>query len=703
VSEAGSRLTRAALVGSLGIAWLNLLLTSRWAAVPGSINGGKRPFFIAALAVASLLAWRWRPAPFRAAWLGRAVLAGGCLVLLVAFFSWFPPSTWRLIPFLDDWPPRYQSTVDAIALLRHGVFTGWQWHFLGGYPIATDITQDLGLWAALPMAVLGAAPGFHAVHLVLFAAVPALVWLDLEQDADTDPGVRNAAAGFAALLAAGYSYYLIRSGDTNSLTGVVSLTATLVAAHAARNGRRAAAAVLPAALTLCYYSHRGFFLYALCFLAIDAIAAWDGASVRRAAIAAGAALVAGLPVSWELWRYPSLFLANNVSLQPPGFHVLSFARQVYYNVEILFRPGRWFNDYAGLANVLLPVTVAAALVARGRVRRYAWFTLGAVAMIRLNYEWFGYVFIRPIHLFPVFLAPVCAWLVCHASRSRALALALTAVIGLYVQVTFQQVPHVAALAEYAPALVDGVRHAPGNLVLVENAFHRDVDVTPGESVPTPFPAHFEVRLPAETGRRLYAGMWDGWQWTPNRDQVFASGTFRGQPLARVGAAEVVAELRRWGVASLFVWSRPALTFLESHAEFQRVGPADRWTEFRLVDPDPRSVVTTTGAGTLDGTTPWGGRVRLAGVSAGDEVIVRANYHPAWRASADGVPVALRAAAGQLAFTAPRAGDYEVDLVYPRYPALTLLAVVAVFAAGLMAMRAGASTVRRTAPTPASST
>jgi hypothetical protein len=47
---------RVALLATLAITWLNYLLTSRWAHVPGSIHGAKEPWFVAALIVATLAA-----------------------------------------------------------------------------------------------------------------------------------------------------------------------------------------------------------------------------------------------------------------------------------------------------------------------------------------------------------------------------------------------------------------------------------------------------------------------------------------------------------------------------------------------------------------------------------------------------------------------------------------------------------------------
>ena len=89
--------------------------------------------------------------------------------------------------------------------------------------------------AAVPAALAGNTVGFHLLHLGLFAAVPALVCADC-RIARWPFSTAALAGGLAALAAWNYWSFLIRSGDTNSLAGVVACTATLVSAHAAREG-----------------------------------------------------------------------------------------------------------------------------------------------------------------------------------------------------------------------------------------------------------------------------------------------------------------------------------------------------------------------------------------------------------------------------------------------------------------------------------
>src|SRR5690606_27553754 len=147
----------------------------------------------------------------------------------------------------------------------------------------------------------------------------------------------------------------------------------------------------------------------------------------------------------------------NVHLTPPpSIDWWALARSIGYNVEMLWLPHRRFNDYGGLALVLLPVTVALAIIDRSRVRFHAAAAVLTVALMRLNDPHFGYAFLSPIHMFVIFRAPVIAICVTRYARSRPAAWALVATIALYVQIWWVPVPHINSLRDFNAALVDRV-------------------------------------------------------------------------------------------------------------------------------------------------------------------------------------------------------------------------------------------------------
>jgi hypothetical protein len=695
-------LSRAALLASLALTWLNFILTARWADVPGALHGPKAPFFVAALAAATILAIvsrRLAPVAFERDSIAAA--AAGVAAIGVCFFVWFPPHTWNQIPFSDNWPARLQSTLDQLALLRHGTLVGWQWNYLGGYPLSTDLTVTLTIPALVPMLVFGGRVGFHLAHLLLFLSLPLLVWCDLRIEHPSPFEVRGSkfalrsspfevrssqfevarafpwlACALTAVTTLGYSYVMLRSGDTNSVAGVAATLAALVGSHATAARRRWGPLVFVGGLALIIYSHAGFLVYATILLAVESLCYLDWRRFARAVVAVIAASVAGLPLTWEAWRYPHYFIYNNVQFdttQP--WQWMGIARKVAYNIQILGEPGRWLNDYTGLACVWLPVILAMAWIARRtRAGFYAAAVLAVLAMTRFNVPEVGYAFVRPFHLLAVFVAPVIAAFILRAARTRALAWALVAVTAIYVQVLAAPVPHVASLEADQPALVQTIRGLDGALVLVENTFHRDMDASPDTtSEPTPFRAHFQSLLAAETGKRLYAGIWDGWQWSSYRGQLVAGGAWMGRAIGAWPRARFIAELRRWGIRHLLVIHEPTRRYLTAPA-FTRDADVGPYAHFELRDADTRSVDVPHGRGALVEHDPLGARVALEGVRAGDRVVVRTNYYPAWTASARGAAVPLTDADGQLAFTAPFDGAYDVMLAYPRRPWLFVLAL-----------------------------
>jgi hypothetical protein len=267
--------------------------------------------------------------------------------------------------------------------------------------------------------------------------------------------------------------------------------------------------------------------------------------------------------------------------------------------------------------------------------------------------------------------------------------AVVAMLALYLQVWWHPVPHIPSLDAAEPALSARLRAGTGGLVLLENTFHRDMDASPVRtSAPTPFTVHFESLLPRTTGRRFYAGMWDGWQWSPERDRLLSGGAFRGRALALTPPADFQTQLARWGVGEIAVWSDASRAFLDANPAFTRTWSEPPWQGYAVTGADTRDVVAASGSALLRDRSPLGATIALQDVHAGDLVVVRTSYHPAWGADAVKADVSIRDAGGQLAFVAPADGTYDVSL---RYPRRTWLIVIAL---SVVAVAAGAPTLFR---------
>lgn len=667
-----------ALFVMLLVAWVNFLGTRRWSDVPGALNGLKRPWYAALLVLCTVLALRRAtpPAEQRLPRLSAAAMAGTWIALPVLFLLAFPPSQWTWFVFLDDWPPRLQSTLDGIALLERGAMHGWQWAFLGGYHTSANLSQNLTMLAILPIAALGVNAGFHALHLILTLAVPALLFIDLRRE--ESPSVARTAAALCAACSAGFLGGLLPSGDTNTLAGIACAAAALAASGGARRGSRTAAALLPFALTAAIYSHAAFFIYTCGYLAVEALFYRDWRVARRSAAAAAVAVLAAAPLYFELLAYPGYTAMNNVVFDPsdagPWTGTL---RQIAYNVEFMLQPWRWFNHYAALGAVWLAPIALVAIRRRTRAGFYGTLVIFTTLLAFLDAPRFGFLFARGWHASGLLVSAPIACFILRYCAPKALAVALVATAFVFLQWFYSPVPHVRSVAEFNPSLIARIGELDGNLVLLENSPHRDLDADPNRrTIKSPFPAHFEALLPAATGHRFYGSEWDSWHWSRFRPQVAAGGAFKGRAIDLVPLSEFTAELRKWGIRHLVVWSDPFKAYLRRSERFALRWHDQAWEEFEWLDADPRSVVAESGEGVLIDVNPLGAAVLLDRMRAGSQVVVRTNFYPAWQVSVAAQRVPTYSHDGQLAFRVPADGRMTARLEYPRRPWLLVGALVA---------------------------
>jgi hypothetical protein len=295
-------------------------------------------------------------------------------------------------------------------------------------------------------------------------------------------------------------------------------------------------------------------------------------------------------------------------------------------------------------------------------------------ILRFNTPEAGAGFDRIQHMFPMLTAPAFAGFVLRFAGTRPLALAIVAALVLFVQTSVAPIRHVESLRDWDPPLIDRIAGSDG-MVLVEISPHRDMDSHPTiRSQTTPFDVHFEGLLPFVAGQRFYSQSIDGWVWSIWRGQVVGAATFRGRPIDETTPDDFVAEMGKWGVRHLFVWTEQTREYLRRDARFSERWRQGRWSQFERADADTRSAVTPVGEARLTNLDTLGADVELASVKAGQAVVLRANYYPAWRASANGREVELFESGGQLAFRVPEDGSYVVRLEYPRYRALNITAL-----------------------------
>ncbi len=135
-------------------------------------------------------------------------------------------------------------------------------------------------------------------------------------------------------------------------------------------------------------------------------------------------------------------------------------------------------------------------------------------------------------------------------------------------------------------------------------------------------------------------------------------------------------MRRWGIRHLLIWTEASHAYLSGAGSFVERWRDGRWSQYEFLDADVRSATSEHGSARLVHTDPLSAEVALNDVVAGDQIVVRTNFYPAWEARARAEAIPLYAVGGQLAFTAPAAGSYRVRLEYPRRRGLSILALTA---------------------------
>ena len=626
-------------------------------------------------------------------WLALFVVLAGALAVLAVKF---PPADWGQLIFFDDYPTIYYASLRGLRTLAQGGVFGWDTRLLGGYYAVSDVNHNLALFL-LPFALFGPRLGYHLLIGCSALAFPLLLALWVRQT------FRQLGAVALGIWIAGFFYLtvmdnLLHWGMLNSFLGLDLLIMALGLVGRVRDRRPWAIFPLALCLGLAVYAHVGFFLYALAFLGLAFLGSgpnglsWPGRILARdLALAVLGGVVLSLPMTVHYLAFPGYFIESNESWAPQTVNWGRSLQQSWHNLLAYANLNPWLAlpvKYQALFLLTLPGSVwvaargekaarwsavCAALVAGASVLEIPGLTL---ALARLK-------FTLPIFLIVIFVA--WAW----DGRQGAPRPAALLLLGALLWVAWPPratwpVAHLPSLQDFHPALMEQVAALPaGEWVVWEAQSSYDVIDDPAEQSPHgPVGAHLEAFLPLETDKRYMTLIQEGYHHSIYRGNVLNAGAFRGQAIRHVPLEVMRGFLDRWGVGHLVAWSEPSRRYFDAHPDwFDPVWSDEQWTLYAYTGADPRAVLVSPGTGHLEGEGPFGFRVVLEGVQAGQVVVVRQNTFPAWRARWEGGEVPLFADDGRLAFVAPADGDYTVIFQYPRFEAASVLALGAL-AAGL---------------------
>lgn len=626
----------------------------------------------------------------RWAWVGpvAAVAALGLVAVMLA--ALFPPGSWGDLVLTDDFPiVHYNTAVDLRAWAAGGAF-GWDDAVSGGR------TTILSLRTLAPLVFPFTAVGvsLEAALLIVYAlsllGFPLLVAAFL---AAQHPDRRREAFAWGivtgALLGIGYTGNLFTQGMMNSMASIDLTLCQLIGLDGMMRRRRGYAILLGVAGALGVWVHLAQLVFGLILLAI--VAGVHLHAGRRPDLRG--VLGAGLIAVGGAWPFLAALVAHRADLAvnylESNAGVIESLRALgpLGAVEALASVVIWaFPGFIRIGLATLPLAGLAFALSRGApsVRGVA---LGfAALMVSVFFSWVpsvGFAMLRLHFLVPMLVAILLGFVALRSSPlARAVLLvgvALCVLANPHLYWPLERF-HAASLAASEPALVDVVRRLPGRRVLYENSAGQTpladagvpYDVWPGAEVQR------GGVLALASGRRLFAHPgWDPYPYHRHRDAFIVNGAWQGERMDRVGADVFHAQLMRYGVGGVVVWSASARRFFGARADrYRRVGevparhePYDvpMFEAFEVLGADERAarVEGDVGSASVVAEGPFHFTVDLADVPAGRWVRVVTRHLPGWRATVDGRDAEVAARDGLLAVRVAEAGASRLELRYDR--------------------------------------
>ncbi len=610
-------------------------------------------------------------------------------LLLASFLVKFPLSQFDELVFFDDYPTIYTVTLKGWEMLKQGGLFGWDPAMMGGYYTSSDVSHN-EIFFMLPFLPFGPRVAFHLMILFYYMAFPVLLY-GYARLLFADERAALLALWGGAFVAFGFFDNLLYWGMVNSFIGLCFLLLDLILVRLMRRGWPYASFFLILSLSLTLYAATGFFVYTLLLIGLDFLWHFDRRMIPRLAFVMAAAFVITLTFTYQPLVYADYYIQSDEIYAPVAYTIPQIIGQSIQALDRVARPGTWLLGvpvrYQGLFIVSLPIIVALAWeqVRARRLRGNA--ALGVVLMAAVvmlatlvvspSVDMFvsRIRFVLPVYLVLIY----SAWLGQERRLQPAAVLVVLAIIlPTLPSRLWEPIPHQASLRAYNAPLLEAIEGLDSDLILLESMGGYDL-ATEGEGV-TEFPetlTHLEPYFPFETSKRYMANNQEGYHHSVYRRNFITSGAFRGRLLTDWPREEIRAFLDQWGIKHLVLWSDIAKGYFEGDSHFARIWGDGFWAIYAYDGATPGDILAASAGGTLVPLGYFEQEVRLTGARAGELVRLRMNYFPAWRAYHAGQTVNLFDQEGLLAFEAPADGDYVVELRYPRYVGLSVLALLTI--------------------------
>ena len=613
-------------------------------------------------------------------------------VLLGWFLYSFPLKEWTWYISVDDYPAVFALSKHGADIIKQGGYFGWDSSFVGGYFTASEMGMNL-VHFLLPLSLFGWEIGFHLLILISFLSFP-LLCLEYVKTCckvnDNRALLTLPIASFFVLHYFDYRIGLLGFGMIAAFIGIDLLILSLILLERLKEKKRYAFFLLTLTLSLLFYTHLGFFMYAVMFILIDFLITPRRENLGYICCLGCLLLMVVSPFLIYKLKYSDYLILDNRNYSPPGFSFDNYFINVIRSLYRLIDYNSWTKVEAYYPLLFSPILVY--LFFQKNWKRETIFSLFIVifyALVPSSLSSLYLLFSRIRFLTPFFLSILTVgFLITNYEKKNFLILLFGLLISMMcLNNYFVNKPYVFKHAQpgdfYNKPLVGMIKNLDGRYIAVENNQHWK---RWGNKVVPYF--HWLSLLQLETNKLYFSNMYDGYHHTPYRGNSFEGGFFKGKRIDKWAIEDINKILLQWGVKYVVVWNEKTKEYFSGYPEFFKdVWQDTDWVIFQFQNADIRSaIVDSGGKATVIDKDYFEKHVILSGVKKGAKVTVRSNYFPAWKAYYNNKELALINSEGQVGFIAPDSGNYGIIFKYPRYTLLNILAIIALSCSCLLSCK-----------------
>jgi len=607
--------------------------------------------------------------------------------------------------FRDDLPAVYWVTEQGIKMLKQGGIFGWDSTFFGGYYNLADISPNLAFFVFPFSLVFGLKTGFNLFYFFIFISFSPLFYI-YSRALINDARINAGCLWMSFFVLCTFFLNTLIWGNLEVFLGLELLVVNLIVCESFLKKARLSGFLLVTLLTLTLYAHPAFFLYSLLIVFVRILADRGAGDLIRYAYVLVFVLLATLPFSYPLIKYNRYFTvdAYAYSSLSERFAPLNMLRLFKIGLlpgfkQIFFDWARspvlsLCKSYVTIFSVVSPVFLYVCLYQKNNFRK-SLFSLAAGGLIVLAFKGLQSLIINRIDF--VFAAMIILALghflaLYHGKIIMLLVLSFITVYCFLFPPDYilSKIGTISGVEEYNSALVSEIKALEGNLVLFEQGGNWNYIQASRKNEASERPVldiHFEPLMARETSKRFFSGIAEGYHIHMDRYNTLISGTYKGKKVSDRDISVFNDLFQKWGIEYLALWTNESKRYFSKHKDlYEEIWSDKEWVIYRYKYARPEPVSVKRGYGSVEHQDFYRKTLRLSDMLEGEEVLLKSNYFPAWKAYFNGKRVDLREKDRQVLFNAPANGSYSIKMVFPKYAPLSIVSIASLFLALALSLK-----------------